>query len=110
MLEDLLLAQLALELPGQQRFLQLANDRAVLAQEHRACQLLGDGARTLLHRAPFHVAHQGSADAHRIDAVVLVEATVFCSDERPLHQQGHLAAHQLFAGGRPQLLDHLPVR
>ena len=109
MLEDLLLAELALQLSGQQRLLELADDGAVLAEEHRARQLLRDRAGTFLHRAAAHVAQQRSADAHRIDAVVLVEAAIFRGNEGPLHQQWHLAADQLFAGGRAQLLDHLPI-
>ena len=109
MLKDLLLAELSLKFSSQQCFLELADDRAVLAEEHRAGQLLGDGAGAFLHRPPSHVAHDSPANANGINAVVVVKAPVFGCDEGALHQQRHLAADQLVAGGGAQLLDHLAV-
>ena len=109
LLEDLLLAELTLDLAGQQRFLQLAPEGPVLAQEDRARQLLGDRARTLLHRALAEVAQARPQDADGIDAVVLVEAAILGRHERLADQQRHPPGGQFFARGRPLFDDHLAV-
>ena len=109
MLKDLLFAQLTLELVGQSRFPKLAGDGAVLAQEHRAGELLGDGAGTFTHGSLFDVGEQGSADAPEIDAVVFVEAPVFCCNKGFFHQLRHLTGIHLFPRCWPQLLDDLPI-
>ena len=109
LLQDLLFAELALELHRQGRFFQLARDGAVLTQKHRASQLLGDGAGPLAHGTFLQVGHQGPRHAPGVDAVVVVEATVFRCDESLLHQERHFSRLHLFPGRRPQLLNHLPV-
>ena len=107
MLEDLLLAQLPFQLQGQRGFLELARDRAVLAQKHRAGELLGDRAGPFTHRSLAHIGDDGPGNAPAVDAVMLVEATVLGRDERLLHQQGHVAGFELVSGGGPELLNHL---
>ena len=109
MLKDLLLAELALELAGQGRLFQLAGDRAVLAEENGAGQLLGNRAGAFLKGTAGDVAQHRPADANQIDAVVLVKAAIFGGDEGPFDQLRHLATGHLVAGGGPQLLDHLAI-
>ena len=104
-----MLAQLALELQGQSCFLQLPSDGSVLAEENRSRQLLGDCAGALAYGALTHVGHDGPSDSPAIHTVMLVKASVFCSDEGLLHQQGHLPGFQFLPGGRAQLLNHLAV-
>ena len=109
LVEDLVLAQLALELESQRCLLGLTHQGAVLGQKDDPGQLLGDGARSLLHLAAGNIGDQGAADADDVDAVVLIEAGVFRCDEGVLDQLRHLAQGDLLARGRPQLLQHITV-
>ena len=90
LLEDLPLAQLTLELVGQCCFFEFARDRPVLAQEHRAGQLLGDRARSFANRALLQIRNDGSPDSPEINAVVVKEAAVFSCNEGLHHERGHL--------------------
>ena len=107
--EDLLFAELALELAGQGHFRHFAQHGAVLAEEHGARQLLGDGAGPFLHRVLGEVAHHGPGNAHGINAVVFVKPPIFRRNEGLLHQGRHRACGDLFAGGRANFLHHLAV-
>ena len=109
LLKDLLLAELALDLASQGRLLQLAHQGAVLAEKDHPGQLLGDRAGTLLHRALADVATNRPQDAHRVDAIVAVEAPIFRGDESLLHQPRHLAGLQLLPGGRAGLVKHRAI-
>ena len=109
LLEDLLLAQLSLELVGQCCFFEFARDRSVLAQEHRTGQLLGDRARTFADRALLQICDNCPSDSPNINAVVVKEAAVFSCDEGLHHELGHLPWFDLLSGGWPEFLDHLAV-
>ena len=106
-LEDLSLAELALEPERQHQLLHLAPERALLGQEQVLGELLGEGRAALRHAAAKHVGDHGAGEADRVDAEVAVEPAVLDRDER-LRQVGgklldrhvgaaHLAAH----GERP---------
>ena len=105
----MLFAELALELQGQSCFFGLADQGLILVEKHHPSQLLGDGAGALLDRAALQVGDHSPADANDIHAVVLVEAAILRGDEGLLHQLWHLANGHLLPGGRPQLLQHLPI-
>ena len=109
LLEDLLLAELALDLAGQGGLLDLAQQRAVLVEIDGARQLLGDGAGPLLHRTLLQVAEDGAADAHGVYAVVLIKAAILGGHEGLLDQLRHLAARQPVPRGGPVLEDHAAV-
>ena len=109
LLEDLPLAQLTLELVGQCCFFEFARDRPVLAQEHRARQLLGDRARSFANRALLQICDDGPSDSPEINAVMVKEAAVFSCNEGLHHQLGHLPWFDLFPGRWSELLDHLAV-
>ena len=79
--EDLVLGIFALEPERENRFLNLARNRAFLGQEEIFGELLGQG-RTALHAAAAgDVADHGAADADRIDAQMRIEAAVLDGDE-----------------------------
>lgn len=109
LLENLLLAELAFKFVGECGFLELAGDRAVLAEKHRSRQLLGDRAGAFPDGPRAYVANQCPADSPDINAVVVVEASVFRCNKGLLRQQRHLTRLDFFSGCRSQLLDHLSV-
>ena len=109
MLEDLLLAQLALQLHGQSRFLEFAGDCAVLAQKDGSSQLLGDGAGSFPNRTLADVGDDGPGDAPAIHTVVLIKAPVFGCDESLSHRWRHRTGLHLLSRCWPQLLDHLAI-
>ena len=80
--EDLFLAQPALEVKGDDNFLQLAPDRPVAGQEACLGELLRQRRSALGHAAGFGVAEQRAGDALRIDPPVVVEAPVLDRDDR----------------------------
>ena len=84
-LENLRLGELALEPDREQRFLQLASDRAFLRQEKIFGELLRDRRAALGNAAVQDVGDEGAADAEGIDAVMLVEAPVLDGDEGLRH-------------------------
>ena len=110
LLEDLLLAELALDLAGEGGLLDLAPEGAVLVEVDGAGQLLGDGASPLLHRTLSQVAHHGADNAHGVHAAVLVEAAIFGGHEGLLDQFWHLAARQPLPRRRSVLEQHGPIR
>ena len=81
-LEDAVLRVAPLQLQREHRLLELALEALVGGEEEHLGELLGDGA------APFHdaaapeVLVDGARDAHRIHAVVGVEARVLGGDDR----------------------------
>ncbi len=75
-LQDLVLAQFTLQLPGDQCFLDLAFGRAPGAEEEGARHLLRDGAGTAAHAAA-QVRQPGACDAAPADGAVFIEVGVF---------------------------------
>ena len=83
-LEDLVLGQVGLDLPGEQDLAQLAGDRLLAGQEEVAGDLHGDGAGPLL-GAGREVGERGARDAQIVDTAVLVETFVFCGQNGLFH-------------------------
>ncbi len=83
-LEDLVLGEVFLDLPGQQRFIGLALEGLLGRQEEVACHLLRDG-RGALARAAGGVVQGRAQHAPVIDAAVLIEAVVLDRQHRLLH-------------------------
>jgi hypothetical protein len=88
-LQDAVLAQLAFQLPGNQRFLQLAFDGAPRAQEEGARHLLRDGAGAAADAAG-GVRPGGARHPLEADAVVVVELVVLHRQHGVLQQLGRL--------------------
>ena len=88
-LEDLVLAQLALDLQRQQRLLDLALGRAPGRQEEGARHLLRDGGRTLGH-APRQIGQCGAQQAADADAEVITELRVLDGQHGLLQPRRHL--------------------
>ena len=107
--KDLLLAELALEFAGEGHLRHFAEHGALLAQEHRAGKLLGNGAAPFLHGVLGDIAHHGPADTQRIDAVVLVETAIFRGNKCLLNEGRHGAGREFLPGCRPDFLHHLAV-
>ena len=63
----------------------------------------------LFDRALGGIAHHGAGDAHRVDAVVVVETTVFGRYEGLFNKGGQRFGGEFFAGGWLDFLDHLAV-
>ena len=81
-LEDLLLVEAGLDPERVERLLDLAQHAALGREEHELRQLLADRAAALDHAAGLDVAYERPADADRIDAGVLIKATVLDRDHR----------------------------
>ena len=88
-LQDLVLAQLALDLQRQQGLFELALGRAPRRQKEGARHLLGDGGRPLAHAAG-GCGHQRPQHAFGVDAAVLAKARVLHRQQGLLHQQRDL--------------------
>ncbi len=80
-LEDLVLGELLLDHQGQHGFLRLAHVRAVVGEEERPGELLGEGAAPL-DGAARQVPLRGAGDAQRVDPGMAVEAMVLDRDHR----------------------------
>ena len=109
-IEDLGLAELALQ-PGRQRhLLHLAGERALLRQEQVLGELLGQRRAALRDAAMQDVGDDGAGDADRIDAVMRVEAPVLDRHECLRHVarqvlQRHRGAAHVAAGGEQVALQ-----
>ncbi len=103
-LEDLVLAQLGLDLPRQQDLGQLAGVAVLGAEEELAGHLLGDGGATR-HALVVGGGQQPhrTADAHVVHAAVLVEAGVLGGQEGLLQALGHVLHGDR---GTPGLAEH----
>ena len=108
-LEDLILAQVFLDFPGQQDFVNLALEGLLAGQEEIARHLLGDG-RGPLFGAAGQIVQRGARDAEVVDAAVLIKAVVFDGQYSLLHDiRDFLETHHgapLFA----EFSDQHPVR
>ena len=108
-LEDLVLAELAFEREREDRFLDLADEAAVVGQEDVARELLGDrrGRADLVALDDRRAERAGDAD--RIDADVAAEAPVLGRDHRRAHLRRDLVVGQPAAEARAHRHQHLAV-
>ena len=95
--EDLVLRVRALDQQRRERFLDLARVGLLPVQEAHARELLGDRAAALPARARPGVGQHRRADAHDVDAVVLVEPLVLDRDDRLADVARHLLERHLDA-------------
>ena len=108
-LEDLVLAELALERERQDRFLELARDAAVVGEEDVARELLRDG-RGGADAVPFeHRRADCPRKADRVHADMAAEAPVFGRDHRGSHLGGNVIVGEPGAEARAHLHQHLAV-
>src|SRR5262249_61292178 len=80
MLENLRLAELALEPKREHEFLHLAPERAFLGQKQVLGELLGDGRAALRDAAVKHVGSHGAEKPDGIDAEMAIKAPVLDGD------------------------------
>mmetsp|Transcript_18069 Transcript_18069/g.43143 ORF Transcript_18069/g.43143 Transcript_18069/m.43143 type:complete len:678 (+) Transcript_18069:676-2709(+) len=108
-LEDLLLAQVLLDLDREQRLLGLAPQGLAVAQVDVAGQLLGDGGRALQPVRVQQVVDEGAQDAAEVDARVAVEIAVLDGEQRVLQRfRDVLERHEATPLGT-ELADQLAV-
>ena len=84
-LEDLIFGQAVLDLEGEQHLVELAGERFFLGQEEIARDLHGDRARALPRAAGHEIGQRGAQRRRVIHAAMLVEALVFCREDRLAH-------------------------
>ena len=94
-LEDLVLRVLALDVAGEDDFLQLAAVGLAASQEAQARELLRDGAAAFRAPARFQVANHGADGADGVDATVLIEPLILDRDDRLDEVGRHLLERQL---------------
>ena len=95
--EDLILGKPPFQRHGDDRLTRLAGKSAIVVQEHRARQLLGDGRGTLPAMAAARVHHDRTRDANRVDAYVRAKPAILCGDDRRLHHMRDLGVAQPMA-------------
>ncbi|EGF31683.1 hypothetical protein IMCC9480_3530 [Oxalobacteraceae bacterium IMCC9480] len=103
-LEDLVFRQRALDLVGQHDFIDLAGYRLVTGQEKIAGNLHRDG-RCSLRRTGAKIVHDGTHQANKIDAAMLVETTVLDRQHRIFHLGRDLLDRQEITMLFPELAD-----
>jgi len=103
--EDLFLADLDLELIGENRLADLARKRPLAVGEEQLRELLRDGASALFDLSRLRVAAQSARDAVDVDAVMLVKALVFDGDDC----RGKMRAHAR-QGYDLAVFDAMPFR
>ena len=108
--EDLLLVEARLDLVREDRLADLAEDVALVTDEHQLGDLLRDGRAALHDAAGLEVGEGGAQDAERVDAVVLEEAVVLGGDEGLHHVLGDLVVGQDDALLQVELADQLALR
>ncbi len=102
-LEDLVLAEARLDLPGQQHFAELARDRLLPREEEVACHLHGDGAGALL-GAGTEIGPGGAHHRKIVDTPMLVEPFVLGGQNGLFHDiRDFLDLHH-----RPPFLAEFP--
>ena len=109
--EDLVLGELVLELPRQQRLVDLALERLVVAHVELLHELLGDRGPTFDDRAGRDVRVRGADDRAEVDAVVVVEALVLDRDHGVADGLRHLRPGEHDpVDARVELRDEAAVR
>ena len=101
--------KLTLEPQRQQRFLELAVDRALLRQEEILGELLRDGRAALRDGAVQDVGDESAPDAEGVDAVMFVKAAVLDGDECLRHVAGHFPQRQRRAGEIATARERAPL-
>ena len=96
-LEDVLLAQQQVHAYGQGDFGDLAQQRALAAEEERANELLRDRASALADLAAPNVGDERARGAADVHAHVTIEASILRCQDRPLDDLGHALGRE-----RPQ--------
>src|SRR3954454_18152370 len=81
-LQDFVLAEPRLEPDGEERFLDLALDRALVVQEKVLGELLCNRGAALSHAAGLCVRHQRAGSAREINAEVVVKAPILSGKRR----------------------------
>ena len=89
-LENLVLAEIVLDLEGQQHLQHLAGDGLLAGQEEIARHLLGNGAGPLALAAARHVHHHRPQEPQGIHPAMLIEALVFRRQDGVLHHGRHI--------------------
>ncbi len=92
--EDLLLRELLLQLPRERRLVDLAPERALVADVEVLHELLGDRGAALDDPAGSQVDVRGAQQRPAVDAVVVPEALVLDRDGRVLDRLRHLRVRQ----------------
>ena len=110
-LEDLVLAQLALELHRDHRLLELSPDGPLSPHVRVLHVLLGDGGAALHRAAVADVGPRGPGQPDGVDARVAEEVAVLGVDHGPAHDWGHVVeAHEgAVAGAVVEAGQPLPV-
>jgi hypothetical protein len=109
-LEDLLLGELTLQLQREHRLLDLAGERALLAEVGVLHVLLGQRRRTLEVAPAQEVVDRRARDAEGVDAVVVEEVVVLGGDDGVDDHLRHLGDGDRLSVGRPrQIGDRLAV-
>ena len=96
-LKDLVLAQVVLDLEGEQHLVELARQRLFLGEKEISRDLHGDRAGTLLDSARGKVGIGCAQYPDVVDAAVLVETVIFSGENGLLHQFGHILDLDQFA-------------
>ena len=89
-LENLVLAEIVLDLEGQQHLQHLAGDGLLAGQEEIARHLLGNGAGPLALAAARHVHHHRPQEPQGIHPAMLIDALVFRRQDGVLHHGRHI--------------------
>ena len=93
-LENVVLAEMALEPQRQERLVHFALQRALVGEEQVLGELLGDGGAALRVAAAARIRHESARRADRVDAPMLVEAPVLGGDQRLDHAVGKVVELQ----------------
>jgi len=107
--QDLVLAETALHLEGQQHLPELAAPGALGREQHVLHHLLGDGARSLFDAAAAQVRPGGAQDGRDVEAGVLEEVCVLAGHEGLDHVLRDVVQSHQPAALHEELADHPSV-
>jgi len=107
-LEDLVLAELAFNLQGQQNLVDLAGEGLLCGQVEVAGHLHGDGGRTLA-TGVAHVGQTGPQDADVVHAMVFIEARIFDGQDGVAHHGRDLVDAHIVALFLAKLADQRAI-
>ena len=104
-LQDLLLGQVAFQPDGEEGFLDLALDGALVGQEQVLGELLGEARTALDHRVGAQILAHGAHQAEEVDAVMLEESAVLGRQHGLDEMIGHIVNRHGFALDDAALAD-----
>ena len=104
-LQNLFLGKVHLEPDGEEGFLDLALDGALVGQEEVLGELLREARTALHHGVGAHVFRHGADQPQKVDAVMLEEASVLGGEHRLDDVVGHLVDRDRFALDDAALAD-----